>query len=468
MIMMKNNKRQATFLIVGCVALLGLSSCHVLNPYRTPAMDTTELYREMTSSDSTSIADIPWREFFTDQNLADLIDTALVNNADLQIAVSNIRKARAELRRTRAAFFPSLSAGATVNHTSVSDGDKALNKSSNNVNVGLSATWDLDVWGKLNRQSRAQYARFLKSGSYKDMVQSGLIANIADTYYSLLALDQQLDITNESILLLEKNVETMEALKEAGRQNAAAIEQSRTLLLKTRMNAIDIENSIRQLENTINLLVGKKPGVVDRSQLESQSLPDQLKTGVPAQLLARRPDVRQAELDFRVAFELKNVAQASFYPSVTLSSGTLGYSGSGFSNLFDVDKLVLNLVGGLTQPIFAKGQLRANLALAKEDQYQALVAFENALLKAGKEISDILYSYETVARKTQLREEQISSARKSVEYTEELLTANEVDYTAVLNAQQEYLSARLSQVSERLTQLQCTVDLYNALGGGTR
>lgn len=468
MIMMRNNKRRATLLIVGCVALLGLSSCHVLNPYRSPVMDTSELYREMVSSDTTTIADIPWRDFFTDQYLARLIDTALVNNADLQIAVSNIRKARTELRRTRAAYFPSLSAGATVNHTAVSDGDKALNRTTNNVNIGLSANWDLDVWGKLNRQSRAQYARFLKSQTYKDMVQSGLIANIADAYYSLLALDQQLDITNESIVLLERSVETMEALKEAGRQNAAAIEQSRTLLLKTKMNAIDIENSIRQLENTINLLTGKKPGLVDRSRLEAQSLPTQLEAGVPAQLLARRPDVKQAELDFRIAFELKNVAQASFYPSVTLSSSTLGYSGFGLSDLFNVDNLVLNLVGGLTQPIFAKGQLRANLALAKEDQYQALVAFENSLLNAGKEVSDILYSYETVARKTALREEQIVSAQKSVEYTEELLSANEVDYTAVLNAQQEYLSARLSQVSERLTQLQCAVDLYNALGGGAQ
>ncbi|WP_298649854.1 TolC family protein [uncultured Proteiniphilum sp.] len=464
---MKNNNRQAVLLITGCVVFFGLSSCNMLNPYRSPVVDTAGLYRETASSDTTSIADIPWRNFFSDPYLVSLIDTALFNNADLQIAVSSIRQAEAELKRTRAAYFPNLSVGVTVTHAAASDGNKAFSRNSENVFAGISANWDVDVWGKLNRQSRAQYARFLKSQAYRDMVQSGLIAHMADSYYALLALDEQLAITNETVVLLEKSVATMEALKEAGRQNAAAIEQSRVLLLKTKMNAIDTENSIRQLENTINLLSGKKPGPVVRSRLESQPVPMQLKTGVPVQLLARRPDVKQAELDFRVAFELKNAAQAGFYPSITLSSGSVGYSSSGFSNLFSLEKLVLNVVAGLTQPVFARGQLKVDLALAEEDQLQAMAAFQNTVLNAGKEISDILYTYESVTRKTELREQQIDAAQKSVVYTEELLRADEVDYTAVLTAQQEYLSARLSRISEQLTRLQCTVDLYNALGGGT-
>ncbi|HCM19931.1 MAG TPA: RND transporter [Porphyromonadaceae bacterium] len=464
---MKNNNRLALFLLTGCVIFLGLSSCHVLNPYRSPVVDTTELYREVIASDSTSIADIPWRDFFSDPYLVRLIDTALVNNADLQIAVSSIRQADIELKRTRAAYFPNVSAGATVTHTATSDGNKAFSRSSNDVFAGISANWELDVWGKLNRQSRAQYARFLKSQAYKDMVQSGLIANIADAYYSLLALDEQLVITKETVVLLDKSVETMEALKEAARQNAAAVEQSRALLLNTRLSAIDIENSIRQLENTINLLSGKKPGPVERSALDTQPVPGQLKAGVPARLLSRRPDVKQAELDFRVAFELTNAARASFYPSITLHSGSMvGYASSGFSNLFSLENLLANIVGGLTQPIFAQGQLKANLETAKESQIQAMAAFQNAVLNAGKEVSDILYTYESVARKTDLREQQIDATQKSVEYTEELLKANEVDYTAVLTAQQSYLSARLNRVSERLEQLQCVVNLYNALGGG--
>lgn len=465
---MKNNKLQAVLLITGCIVFFGFSSCQVFNPYRSPVVDTENLYREIISSDTTTIADIPWRTFFPDPHLVRLIDTALINNADLQIAVSSIRQAEAELKRTRAAYFPNISVGGTITHVSTSNSDKAFSYSSNDIFTGISAAWDVDVWGKLNRQSRAQYARFLKSQVYREMVQSELIAGIAGSYYSLLALDDQLKITNETIVLLEKNVETMEALKEAGQQNAAAVEQSKALLLSTQLNAIDIENSIRQLENAINLLLGKKPDTVERSALAAQSVPLQLQAGVPAQLLSRRPDVRQAELDFRVAFELTNAARASFYPSITLNSGSIGYASSGFSNLFSLENLMLNIVGGLTQPLFAQGQLKANLVSAKEDQLQAMATFQHTVLNAGKEISDILSAYESVARKTKFREQQIDATQKSVEYTEELLKADEVDYTAVLAAQQEYLSARLNQVSERLEQLQCAVELYHALGGGVR
>lgn len=465
---MKKNKLRTLFFITGCIVFFGFSSCQVFNPYRSPVVDTENLYREIVSSDTTTIADIPWKEFFSDPFLVRLIDTALINNADLQIAVSSIRQATAELKRTRAAYFPNVSLGGTITNITSSNADKAFSNSSNDIFAGISASWDVDVWGKLNRQSRAQYARFLKSQVYKDMVQSELIAGIAGSYYSLLALDEQLKITKETITLLEKNVETMEALKEAGQQNAAAVEQSRALLLSTQLNAIDMENSIRQLENSINLLLGKKPDIVERSDLALQSIPMQLQTGVPAQLLSRRPDVRQAELDFRVAFELTNAAQASFYPSITLNSGSIGYASSGFSNLFRLENLMSTIVGGLTQPIFAQGQLKANLASAKEDQLQAMTTFQNSVLNAGKEISDILFTYENTARKTQFREQQIDATQKSVEYTEELLKADEVDYTAVLTAQREYLSARLNQVSDRLEQLQCTVDLYNALGGGVQ
>lgn len=465
--MKNNNHPRHLFFALGCLAVfVGLSSCQVFNPYRTPVVETENLYREIISSDTTTIANIPWKTFFPDSFLAGLIDTALVNNADLQVAVSSIRQAEAELKRTRAAYFPNISAGGTVTNSTTSDAENALNISSNNIFAGFSATWGVDVWGKLNRQSRAQYARFLHSQVYKEMVQSGLIASLANAYYSLLALDEQLRITNETIILLEKNVETMEALKEAGRQNAAAVEQSRALLLGTQLDALEIANSIRQLENSINLLLGKRPGKVERSALSRQPVAQPLQTGVPAQLLSRRPDVKQAELNFRVAFELVDAARASFYPSITLNSGLLGYSSSGLSNLFSLENLMLNIVAGLTQPLFAQGQLKANLAVAKEDQLQAMVVFQNTVLNAGKEVSDILYAYENVARKTVFREQQIDATRKSAEYTEELLKADEVDYTAVLTAQQEYLSARLNQVNERLAELQCAVDLYHALGGG--
>jgi NodT family efflux transporter outer membrane factor (OMF) lipoprotein len=294
-----------------------------------------------------------------------------------------------------------------------------------------------------------------------------LIANIATSYYSLLALDEQQRITKETVGLLEENVATMEALKTAGRQNAAAVEQSKSLMLNTKLSVYDLENSIRQMENSICVLLGREPGAISRTTFDTQTVPEQLQTGIPAQLLSRRPDVRQAELDFRSAFELTNVARANFYPSITLNSGSMiGVAASGFVNFFSIENLVANVIGGLTQPIFNRGQLKGNLKIAKAQQEIALVTFKNTVLKAGQEVSDILFSYQSSMRKNAVRQEQIQSTQKAVEYTQALLTAGEANYTEVLTAEQNHLSAQLNRVSDKLEQLQYAVNLYRALGGG--
>lgn len=447
--------------------ILVFSSCQVLNRYQTPEIDTSNLYRDYSSTDTTSIATISWREYFKDTYLINLIDEALTKNVDLQIAESSIRQAEASLRKTKAAYFPTVSLTGQITNSTTSDADNALNSSVNNVRIGIGSTWEADIWGKLNRQSRAQYAVFLQSQAYKDLIQSSLIANIATSYYSLLALDEQLQITQESITLLEKNVETIEALKDAGLQNAAGVEQSRVLMLNTKLSIFDLERSIRELENSICVLLARKPGRIERSSFGIQTVPEQIQAGVPVQLLSQRPDVRQAELGFRSAFELTNAAQASFYPSITLNSGSfIGYAASGFTNLFSLENLIANVIGGLTQPIFAQGQLTANLKIARENQQQALLSFQNTLLDAGREVSDILFAYDNSVKKYELRQQQVESTQKAVEYTEELLVAGEAIYTEVLTAQQNYLSAQINQVNDKLEQLQYSVSLYRALGGG--
>jgi NodT family efflux transporter outer membrane factor (OMF) lipoprotein len=294
-----------------------------------------------------------------------------------------------------------------------------------------------------------------------------LIANIATSYYSLLALDEQQRITKETVGLLEENVATMEALKTAGRQNAAAVEQSKSLMLSTKLSVYDLENAIYQMENAICTLIGREAGAITRSTFDLQNIPEQLQAGVTAQLLSHRPDVRQAELDFRSAFELTNVARANFYPSVTLNSGSMiGVAATGFSNFFSIENLIANVIGGLTQPIFKRGQLKGNLKIAQAQQKIALVTFKNTVLKAGQEVSDILFSYQSSIKKNAVRQEQIQSTQKAVEYTQALLTAGDANYTEVLTAEQNYLSAQLARVSDKLEQLQCAVNLYRALGGG--
>jgi NodT family efflux transporter outer membrane factor (OMF) lipoprotein len=294
-----------------------------------------------------------------------------------------------------------------------------------------------------------------------------LISNIATSYYSLIALDEQLKITKETIKLLEENVATIEDLKKAGLQNGAAVEQSKSLLYSTQASIPDLESQIRKLENSLCTMLGRKPGEISRLSIYDQQYPDHIEYGVPAQMLAKRPDVQQAELSFRSAFELTNAAQASFYPSITLSSGTIGYgTNNTLANFFKPENIFASIIGGLTQPIFAKKQLTGNLKIAKAQQQEALLTFEKTVLSAGEEVSNILYSFNSSLKKNGTRKKQIESCLNSVYFTQELLKAGDANYTEVLNAEQNFLSAQLSQVSDKLEQLQYTVNLYKALGGG--
>lgn len=464
------NKYTKGIVLLGLIALIGLPSCQVMNKYKAPEVNTENMFRDSNNTDTTTIADIPWKEYFTDPYLVALIDEGIGKNYDLQIAYTRIQQAEANLSIAKAAYFPDVSLVGQVNHSRSSNGSSGkdvLGYHSTNYSLGISASWELDIWGKLNRQSKAKYAQFLNSHAYKNLIQTSLVANIATSYYSLLALDEQLSITKATVSVLEENVETMEALKKAGLQNGAAVEQSKSLLYSTQSSIPDMESQIRQIENSICTLLGRKPGAISRATIHSQQYPDHLEYGIPTQMLAKRPDVQQAELSFRSAFELTNAAQASFYPSITLSSGSIGYGTSNtLSNFFKPENIFASIIGGLTQPIFAKKQLTGNLKIAKAQQQEALLTFEQTVLTAGQEVTDILYSFESSLKKNETREKQIEACKNSVYFTQELLKAGDANYTEVLNAEQNLLSALLNQVNDKLEQLQCTVNLYKALGGG--
>lgn len=457
-------------ILLGFVALIGLPSCQVTNRYKSPEVDTNNLFGEMTLADTTSIADIQWREYFNDSYLVALIDEGIEKNYDLKIAYTRIQQAEANLSMAKAGYFPDVSLVGQVDHSRSSNGSNGkdiLGYHSTNYSLGVSTSWELDIWGKLNRQSKAKYAQYLSSHAYKNLIQTSLVANIATSYYSLLALDEKLAITEETVKLLAENVETMEALKKAGVQNGAAVEQSKALLYSTQSSIPDLESQIWQMENSISVLLGRKPGGISRSSIYDQKYPNQLEYGVPTQMLAKRPDVQQAELSFRSAFELTNAAQASFYPTINLSTGSIGYRTTNtLSNFFKPENIFASIIGGLTQPIFAKKQLTGNLKIAKAQQQEALLTFEQTVLQAGQEVTDILLSYEFSLKKNEIRDMQIESCEKSSYFTQELLKAGDANYTEVLTAKQNLLSAQLNQVNDKLEQLQCSVNLYKALGGG--
>lgn len=458
--------------LLGLMASVGLTSCQLTNKYKTPELNTEKLYRDETSADTVTIANIPWKEYFSDPILQSLIEEGLQNNFDMQIAYTRIKQSEANLGIARAAYFPSVSLVGAVQqnrHSVNSAGEKdVLGTHSEQYSLGIAASWELDVWGKLNRQSRASYAQFLGSHAYKNLVQTSLISNIATSYYSLLALDEQLKVTKETVGLLKESAATMEAMQQAGMLTGAAVEQSKALLYQTQVSIPDLENSIKQLENSISTLIGRNPGYVFRGAITEQQVSANLNHGVPAQLLAKRPDVQQAELSFRSAFELTNAAQASFYPSISLNSQSMiGFGTTNtLSNFFKPEHIFANIIGNLAQPIFAKKQLTGQLKIRKAQQEEALLTFKQTVLNAGSEVSNILYRYESSLSKNETRSKQVESLNKSVYYTQELLKAGEANYTEVLNAEQNYLQAQLGQVSDKLEQLQASVNLYRALGGG--
>lgn len=462
--------------LLGLIALLGLPSCQVMNKYQSPDADRENLFRDENPVDTTTIASIPWRDYFKDPFLQTYIDEALNSNFDMLIVQERIKQAEAALGMARAAYFPDVALTAQVNQTRLSNADPltGVRKERDNLayhtekyTLGIVASWELDLWGKMNRQSRAKYAQMLNSYAGRNLIQTSLVSNMANTYYSLLALDEQLKVTNDMITLMDENLITMEALKEAGMTNGAAVEQTRAALARARTSVPELESGIRQLENTICTMLGRKPGPITRSSIGLQNVPAKLAHGIPAQMLARRPDVNQAELEFRSAFELTYAAKASFYPSVTLSSGLIGYSTTnGLSQFFKPENLFASIAGGLTQPVFARKQLMTQYKVAKSEQQIALLNFEKTVLSAGQEVSDILYTYESSLRKNYDREIQVLSQTKAVDFTRELLKAGEATYLEVLSAQQGLLEAQLNQISDKLQQLQSTSDLYRALGGG--
>lgn len=457
-------------ILSGVITLIGLPSCQVMNKYKSPEIKSENLFRNEVPTDTTTVASIPWREYFTDIYLQSYIDEALENNFDMLIAQERIKQAEASLGMARAAYFPDIALSAQVNQTRNSygqNGKDVLGYHTENYSLGLVASWELDIWGKLNRQSKAKYAQMLNSYAGRNLIQTSLISNMANTYYSLLALDEQLQVTKNMIVLMEENLITTEALKEAGMTTGAAVEQTRASLASAKTSVPDLENNIRQLENAICIMLGRTPQAIARTSILTQVIPAQLAHGVPAQMLARRPDVNQAELEFRSAFELTNAAKANFYPTISLTSGMIGYSTTnGLSSFFKPENLFASIAGGLTQPIFARKQIITQYKVAKSDQQIALLNFEKTVLSAGQEVSDILYTYESSMKKNKDREVQVESLTKAVFYTQELLKAGEATYLEVLSAQQNLLQAQLNQVSDKLEQLQSTSDLYRSLGGG--
>ncbi|MRX68544.1 efflux transporter, outer membrane factor (OMF) lipoprotein, NodT family [Flavobacterium resistens] len=464
------NSSNKYILLVMTAALL--SACSVTKKYERPAtLSTDKLYRDQTSADSTTIADMPWQSVFKDEKLNALIQKGLDQNLNLKNAIENIVQANASLRQSKLAYYPTLQLDANATHTKQSEAGLNfpaginINTLTTTYKLGLSTSWEADIWGKLSSKKRAALATYLASDAAKQAVQTQLIADIANNYFRLLAYDKQLAITQETLESRIKNVQTIKDLKEGAIVTGAAVVQSEANQHAAEVLIPDLKQSIRETENAINILLGQAPGPIDRGELGSQIVPEKLALGLPSQLLENRPDVRQAEFNFRTAFEMTNMAKTYFYPSLTLTAS------GGFSNLelkdFFANSVFYSLIGGLTQPIFNQGVNKMRLTTAQSQQVQAFNNFQQSLLTAGQEVSNALYTYQMAAEKEDSRTKQIEALIKAVDYTKQLLEySSATNYTDVLTSEQNLLAAQLSGVNDNLQKLQAVVDLYRALGGG--
>lgn len=451
-------------IILYCIsAWVGIGACSVYKSYERPDMPVVDsLYRQAaaTSADTTSIASLSWRELFTDPKLQALIETGLQNNTDLNIARLKVTEAEATLMTSRLAYLPSISFEPSGTLRSV-DGN-AMTKS---YDIAASASWEVDIFGKLTNAKRGAKAALEQSEAYRQAVQTQLIATIANSYYSLLMLDAQLDISERTAAIWGENVRAMKALKAAGDATELAVAQSEASKLSVDASIASLRQQIDQMENTLTALLGIAPQKIDRTTIGEQRFPTELAAGVPLQLLQRRPDVRQSEAALAQAFYATNAARAAFYPSITLS-GSAGWTNAAGAAITNPGQWLFTAVGSLVQPLFNRGKNIANLRIAKAQQEEALLSFRQSLLDAGTDVNNALIQWQTARQRQQIDQQQILSLESTVRSSELLMQYSSQNYLEVLTARQTLLQAELTAVSDRFDEIQGVINLYHALGGG--
>jgi len=450
--------------IIVCLSVLAavLQGCGVYQKYsKTTEVDKDLFGDEYADVDTTSIATVSWREFFTDPQLRDLIDSALVRNTDQRTAHLRVEQAEASLSAARLAFLPSVGL----------NGEGAVarwdGQNSKTYNLGANASWELDIFGRVRNAKMEAKSALEGSLAYEQAVRTSLVATVASTYYSMLMLDEQLAINERTLENWDKTVSAMKSLMKAGYFNKTAVLQAEANKMALEQAVLSVKQSISETEKSMCSLLAMTPGSIERGTLDGQSFPQELSVGLPVSLLANRPDVRQAEAQLAQAFYAVGSARSAFYPSLNLS-GAAGWTNNGGGMVVNPGDLLLNMAGSLAQPLFNKGANVANLKIAKAEQEAALLAFRQKLLDAGAEVNNSLTSWQTARKRLEIGEKRIESLKETVQKTERLMKHSSVNYLEVLTAQQSLLSAEESQVQDRYEEIRSVIALYQALGGGWR
>lgn len=466
---MKLNRIYKGAFVVGIA--LTMQSCFVAKDYKKPSVDTANLYRQDSlSTDSTSIGNISWKQFFQDPVLQSTIEKGLKSNIDINLAIQNIVASRAYLAQAREGNIPVIGIGADYSRQDPSK-NSALgaftNGTTDQFQLAANLSWEADIWGKIRSNTRANNANYLQSIAAKQFIETQIIATIASNYYQLVALDRQLEITTTTITNREDSFETIKALKTAGNVNEVAVQQTEAQLYSAQLIAEDLKNQIILLENATSILIGQKVQNITRSDsFETLNVPA-LTLGVPTVALRNRPDIAAAEYALMSSFELTNVARSSFYPTLTLGASA-GFQSVEIKDWFNANSMFSNLMAGIAQPLLNRRANRTRLEVARANQESALLEFQYKVLDAGREVSDALQNYKNETSKIEIRKKQVVALKNASDFSDELLNYGLATYLEVLSAKEQSLNSELSLVLNKYQQQAALIQLYKSLGGGTK
>ncbi|RCH56292.1 TolC family protein [Mucilaginibacter hurinus] len=469
------------YIIIACLAL-PCAACNVPALTQRAANKATPAgYNNDTPADTANTARVQWKQFFTDPYLAVLIDSALNSNQELNITLREIEISQAEIQARKGEYLPFLSAraGAGIEKSPRYTNIGALEESTEIVpdkerpeplpdyQAGLYATWEIDIWHKLRNAKKAAVLRYLATVEGKNFMVTNLIAEIANSYYELLALDNQLAIVKQNIEIQNNAFKIVKMQKDAARVTELAVRRFEAQVLNTKSIQYDIEQKITETENKLNFLLGRYPRPIPRNMQGFEAMvPDVVHAGLPSQLLANRPDIRQAEQDLAAAKLDVAVAKARFYPSFGISA-SVGYRAFNPSYLLKTpESLLYSLTGDLTAPLINRNAIKATYYTASAKQLQAVYNYERVILNAYVEVANQLAKISNLGKSYGLKSQQVQALSRSVNISNALFQSTRADYMEVLLTQRDALEARFELIETKKSQMNALVNVYHALGGG--
>lgn len=458
-------------IMIFATAVLLMSSCGLYNKYERPEVNTTGLIRDVQSDvdtlavqDTASFGNLPWRSVFTDAQLRQYIEQGLQKNANLLNAALTVQMYETMLKAAKLAFLPAIQFGsAQAQMGSISTVYTDPSVTTKSYTLPVTASWTLDLFGNILSQKRSTQMKLLGYKDYQMAVRAQVIGGIANSYYTLLMLDEQLRIVKEMSGMAKETWDMMKLQYQLGRMRSTSVQSAEAAYLSTLTQANEFRRQIRATENALSLLIGQAGQAIPRSTLAEQSLPSEFSTGVGIALLKNRPDVHNAEMNLAACFHDVQTARSQFYPTITIGATGAFTNNNG---AFNPGKWLLNLFGSLTQPIFARGALIANLKVSKIMYEQAFNNWQNAILSAGNEVSNALVNYNTYDANSKVEDQRIAVLTKNVEDTRALYKSSGSSYLEVLTAQTQLLNAQINKVTDDFNKMQAVVSLYTALGGG--